>query len=265
MQKLNLKHEFNATLAIGQRDFLKFIRDRNRIVATFIFPFIFIAVLGGSLQANFSSQSGYNFMLFTFTGVLAQTMFQSTASGIISLIEDRQSDFSREIFVSPISRYTIVIGKIIGESSVAFAQAIGVILFALILGVPISISHLIMLFPVSLVCCLLGGSFGILILGNLNNQRAANQIFPFVIFPQFFLSGVFSPIMNLPFYLDILSKLAPMRYAVDFARGLFYQGNPDYDKVVLFHPLTNLAIIALMIVVFLIIGTYMFVSKEKNR
>src|SRR3989338_3071756 len=106
----------NAILTIAYRDITKLLRDRSRILASFIFPIIFIGVLGTSLQQNIGGGLGYNFLVFVFIGVLGQTLFQSTASGIISLVEDRQNDFSQEMFVSPISRYSIIIGKILAES-----------------------------------------------------------------------------------------------------------------------------------------------------
>src|SRR5262245_29712558 len=108
--------ELGPILAIAHRDLIKFLRDRGRLVGTFVFPFIFIAILGGSFQANLAGNFGFNFIAFTFTGVFGQTLFQSAADGIISLIEDRENDFSQEMFVSPISRYSIVFGKILGES-----------------------------------------------------------------------------------------------------------------------------------------------------
>ena len=42
----------------------------------------------------------------------------------MSLIEDRENDFTQELFIAPISRYAIVFGKILGEALVAqqFAQ-----------------------------------------------------------------------------------------------------------------------------------------------
>src|SRR5579859_8226048 len=80
----------NAVAMISARDLIKLLRDRTRIGASFIFPFVFIGILGGSLDANLSKDVGYNFLVFVFTGVIGQTLFQSTASGIISLVEDRQ-------------------------------------------------------------------------------------------------------------------------------------------------------------------------------
>jgi len=116
-----------------------------------------------------------------------------------------------------------------------------------------------------LLVCFLGGAFGILVLSNLGSQRSANQIFPFIIFPQFFLAGVFSPIKHLPTYLFILSRIAPMTYAIDFIRGIYYSGKPEYAKIVLYNPLIDFTVIAAMFLVFMIVGTILFVKNERNR
>jgi ABC-2 type transport system permease protein len=257
--------EINAITAIAYRDLLKLLRDPARIIATFIFPLLFIIVLGGSMQASFGSAAGYNLLVVTFTGVFAQTLFQSTATGVVSLIEDRESDFSQEIFVSPISRYSIIFGKVVGESLVALPQAIGIVIFGLVGGVTLNLAQMVSLVPVGITICLFGGAFGVLILSNLSSQRAANQVFPFIMLPQLFIAGVFAPLSNLPWYLGLLSAISPMRYAVDLARGVFYAGHPDYDKVVLQSPAFNLAVIGLMFAVFLVIGTFLFVRRERNK
>jgi ABC-2 type transport system permease protein len=258
-------HEINAIVTIAYRDFIKLLRDRSRILATFIFPIIFIGVLGGSLQSNLSASAGYNFLAFIFAGVLGQTLFQSTASGVISLIEDRENDFSQEIFVSPISRYSIILGKILGESMVAIAQLIGILVFGIIIGVPLSLTQIFSLMPFFLVVCLYGGAFGIFVLSNLPSQRSANQIFPFVMFPQFFLAGVFSPIKTLPPVLFIFSRIAPMTYGVDLIRSIYYRGDPVYSKTVLYGTGVDLAVIGVYFVIFLFLGTFLFIRNERNK
>lgn len=255
----------NAILAIAYRDFLKLIRDRARLFSTFLFPLIFIGFLGGGMQATFGAVSGYNFLTFVFTGVLAQTLFQSTAIGIISLLEDRQNDFSQEIFVSPISRYAIVFGKVFGETLVALPQGIGIILFGAILGVSMNPAQIVALVVTGLVASLYGGAFGMMVLGLMPSRRAADQLFPFVFLPQFFTAGVFVPINNLPLPLEIVSLLSPLRYAVDITRGLFYNGTADFDFVVLFPVWLNVLILGVSFAVFMFIGTFLFVRAERNR
>src|SRR5712691_11801470 len=85
--------EIGPILAIAQRDLMKLLRDRPRLVTTLVFPLLLIGVLGGSLQANLGRNVGFNFLVFTFTGVFGQTLFQTTAQGVMSLISDRETDF----------------------------------------------------------------------------------------------------------------------------------------------------------------------------
>ena len=256
--------ELSAVVALAYRDLMKLIRDPIRLVTSLIFPVIFIGILGGSFQSGFGSMIDYDFMHFVFVGVLAQTLFQSSALGIISLIEDRQNDFIQEVFVSPISRYSIVVGKIIGESLVSLIQGIGILGFGVVIGIPFDLPVILGLVTVSVIVCVFGGSFGVLVLSNLKTQRIANQIFPFIMLPQIFLSGVFTPIGDLPVVLDVLSRLSPMRYAVDLTRGIYYAGKSEYASVVLTGPVDNLAIICGMFGVFLLIGTWLFVRNERR-
>ncbi len=254
--------ELSGVLTLAHRDFIKLLRDRTRIIADFSFPLIFIGILGTTLQAGFGAASGIDLMQYVFTGVLAQTIWQSGALGVISLIADREQDFSQEIFVSPISRYSIIFGKILGESLVAMPQGIAIIAFGMILGVPFTLGKLVAVIPVLLLIAIYGGAFGVLVLSRLDSQRQANQIFPFVMLPQFFLAGVFNPVMNLPLPLEILSKLSPMRYAVDVMRNIFY---PSGSGIALTDLSTNLAVIGVEFVVFMLIGTAGFVRAERNR
>lgn len=258
-------HELSAILAIAHRDFVKLVRDRARLVSDFAFPLIFIGILGTSLQAGFGSSGGFNLLTFVFTGVLGQTIWQSSALGVISLIADREQDYSQEMFVSPVSRYSIIAGKILGESLVALPQALAILAFGFVLGVPLSVPVLLAFVPVAFVIAIFGGAFGILVLSNLRSQQAANQIFPFVMLPQFFLAGVFNPIGNLPWYLDVVSHVSPMRYAIDLIRDVYYGGLPESVPVALYDLPVNLAIMGGMFLLFMVVGTALFVRSERNR
>ncbi len=258
-------HELNAAAAIASRDFSKFLRDRSRLVLAFVVPFLLMFLLGSTVQLNLGKTAGFNFIEFTFSGVLGMTIFQSSVQGIALLLDDRQNDFAREIFVAPISRYAIVLGKILGETLVAIAQTIPLVAFALMLHVPITLKQFMLMVPVSLVSCLLGVSFGLVAMSLINSQQAANQVFNFLLLPQLFLAGVFNPITVLPWYLEFFSRLSPLRYIVDLFRDVLYAGRPEYREVVLLGPVPNLLTIALMFVAFMLGGTAMFVRRETNR
>jgi ABC-2 type transport system permease protein len=260
-----LRAELSAVAVIAHRDFVKLLRDRLRLVSELTFPLVLVLLLGPALQSGFGAPGGLDLTAFVFTGVLAQTIWQSSTLGLVSLIADREEDFSQEIFVSPVSRYAIIAGKILGESLVALPTGVGIVVIGLLIGVPLSPLVLLGLIPVSLIVALSGGAFGLLILSNLSTQRQVNQIFPFVLLPQFFLAGVFNPIHDLPLPLAILSALSPMRYAVELMRNAVYGLQPDVAAPEITPLAINATVIGVTFVAFLVIGTALFVRAERNR
>ncbi len=91
-----LAHELWALLAIAQRDVIKLLRDRVRLAVNLAFPVLLIGGLGSVLQPVVGRVTGLSAITLAFTGVLAATLFQSAAAGMISIVEDRENDFSRE-------------------------------------------------------------------------------------------------------------------------------------------------------------------------
>ena len=255
----------SAIAVIAHRDFIKLLRDRVRLVSELAFPLILVLVLGPALQSGFGSPGGINLTFFVFTGVLAQTIWQSSVLGLVSLLADREEDFSQEIFVSPVSRYSIIAGKVIGESLVAMPTGLGIIVIGVIAGVPLTPIVLLALVPVLFLVAVYGGAFGLLILANLSTQRQANQIFPFVLLPQFFLAGIFNPIHDLPPVLAVLSALSPLRYAVELTRHVIYGLQPSVPAPELTPLPVILAVMAVSFVGFMVAGTFRFVGREQNR
>jgi ABC-2 type transport system permease protein len=257
--------EVSAVAVIAHRDFVKLLRDRLRLVSELTFPLVLVLLLGPALQSGFGAPGGLDLTAFVFTGVIAQTLWQSATLGLVSLIADREEDFSQEIFVSPVSRYAIIAGKVLGEALVAMPTAIGIVIVGLLIGLPLSPIVLLALIPVALVVALYGGAFGLIVLANLSSQRQVNQIFPFVLLPQFFLAGVFNPIHALPLPLAVLSALSPMRYAVELTRNVVYGLQPDVRAPEMTPLPINAAVMSASFVVFLVVGTALFVRAERNR
>ena len=259
------RSELSAIAVIAHRDFTKLLRDRARLFSGLAFPLVLVLLLGPALQSGFGAPGGLDLTAFVFTGVVAQTIWQSAALGLVSLIADREEDFSQEIFVSPVSRYSIVAGKIIGEALVALPTGLGILVVGVLIGVPLSPLALVALVPVSAVVAVYGGAFGLLLLSNLSSQRSAQQIFPFILLPQFFLAGVFNPIHELPLPLAILSALSPLRYAVELTRNVVYGLQPGVPAPDMTPLPINLAVMGASFLDFLVAGTFLFTRAERNR
>jgi ABC-2 type transport system permease protein len=259
------RHELYGLLVIAQRDVIKLLRDRPRLAVNLAFPVLLIGGLGAILQPTVGKVTGLNAVTLAFTGVLAASLFQSAAAGMISIVEDRENDFSRELFVTPVSRMTLVAGKVAGETLVALCQGVAIVGFAVAFGVRMSLGQLAVLVPPCLACCLLGGAFGLATIAVLPNQRSAMQIFQFLIIPQYVLGGVLVPLRGTPYYLDVLAHLMPMRYVVELTRAAFYAGTRGYDQVVSGRPLLDAAVTAGLFIVLMITGATVFGYRERTR
>ncbi|RAQ97664.1 ABC transporter permease [Thermogemmatispora tikiterensis] len=257
---------WNAIVTIAAREVTRFLRDRMQLVFALVMPVLLILGLDGPLQSSFGRAAGYNLMSFAVTGMLAITLYQYTMSGILSLLEDRENDFTQELLIAPISRYALIFGKILGAALTSLLQGVLItVLGILFFHFPVSLPGLLLLVPVALLICFSGGAFGVLLISLFSSQRSANQIFPLLLFPQFFLGGVFVPIRNLPWYLDLLSKITPLRYAADLLRNVVYSGQPEYNQIVLEGPFVNLVVVCALTLLCLVVGTILFVRSERER
>ena len=259
------RHELSGLLAIAQRDVTKLLRDRPRLAVNLAFPVLLIGGLGAILQPTVGRVTGLSAVTLAFTGVLAASLFQSAAAGMISIVEDRENDFSRELFVAPVSRLTLVGGKVAGETLVALCQGACIVVFALAFGVRISPSQLALLLGPCLACCLLGGAFGLATIAVLPNQRSAMQIFQFLIIPQYVLGGVLVPLRAVPSYLRVLALAMPMTYVVNLTRAAYYAGTPVYRLAAPGSPLLDAAVTVIMFVVLLTAGAAVFGYRERTR
>lgn len=257
--------EINAALTIAMRDLIKFFRDRTRFAFLLIFPVIFIGIIGGMFQQNLGKNLAYNYQMFVFIGIIVQSLFSTSVNGLVSLVRDREEDFTQEMFVAPISRFTIIMGKIIGSGAISIISILGIVVYGLILGLPITYQDIILLSPVFIIATLLGGAFGLLIIGNISNQQTVNMIFPFVMFPQMFVAGVITPVNHSGPILTVISHIAPLTYIVDFAHGALAVVRPEYRNLVIYDPITNLLIIAAMFLVFVLVGTFAFARTERSK
>jgi ABC-2 type transport system permease protein len=257
--------DLNAVIAIAAREVMNFVRTPSQIAFVLIFPVIFLGVLGGNLEQNLGGSVDFNFMQFMFFGVVVSTLYQATFTSVIKLIEDRENDFTQVIFVAPISRYAMILGKIFGGTVTSFLSLVGLLFMALVLQIPITLANvgqLVLMWP---VICIAGGTLGILFISIVNDPRTADTGSFMIIIPQMFLAGIMTPVTNSSGVLGLLAHLMPMTYLADLMRNLVYVGQPEYNQIVLYSSTVDLAVIVVVSAAFLIIGTVLFTRSSQAR
>lgn len=264
-KKSKSSRELNAIFTIMARDILLTFKSPASLLISFALPAVMMGMLGGSLAQNMGVSFGFNYNSFMLVGMLVNMLFMITTIELVSLVEDRQTNFTQEMMISPISRYSIVIGKIFGSTFTAVVGLAGTLVVGLLMRTTIGWSQLLKVLALSPLICLSAGALSIIIIGLIKNTRTATLVASFIALPQMFLSGVIIPINHSTGVLLALSRIMPMTYCLDLTRAVVYAGTPEYSSVVLFNPAVNSAAIIVLTVVCLVIGTFLFARSEKDR
>ena len=159
-----LQKDLNAVVVIAAREVLRFFKDwKTSLVFSFMFPVLFLGILGGVIAQNLGGGLGYNYLQFALLGMVAATISMNTMLSVTSLVEDRENDFTQEIFVAPISRYSIIFGKIVGGSITSILQLFVFVVIAPIMGISIGVSAIGWILVLAPLICISGGTLGVLV------------------------------------------------------------------------------------------------------
>jgi len=264
-KKSRLFRELNTIVTVMAREITIFFRSPGTAIMSLAMPIILMGMIGGNIMQNMAGGLGFQFGQFMLVGMLVNMLFMVTTMGMTSLIDDHDIDFNQEMLVSPVSRYSIVIGKILGCGFAAILSMAGTLVVSLVMGITLPISKLLLILALSPLMCLSGGALAMIIIGLIKNKRAANLAVMLIVMPQMFLSGAIIPINNSSGALLVLNRVMPMTYCLDLVRAVVYRGSTEYDSIVMFNPLVNFAAILALTTLCLVFGTFFFARSEKNR
>ena len=260
-----LFRELNTIITVMAREITAYLKSPGAAIMSFAMPLVMMGMIGGNLMQNMAGGLGFDFGQFMLVGMLVNMLFMITSMGMASIVDDHDIDFNQEMLVSPVSRYSLIIGKIIGSSFAAVVSMAGTLIVGLVMGITLPLSKLLMLLALSPLMCLAGGSLAMLVIGLIKSRKTANFAVNLIVMPQMFLSGAIIPVSNSGGMLMILSRCMPMTYCLDLARAVVYAGTTEYNSVVMFNPVVNFSAITVLTVGCLILGTFFFARSEKNR
>jgi ABC-2 type transport system permease protein len=184
--------ELRGVYTLWQREIKRFIRDRARVVISFIQPLLWLVVFAAGFGAKVSIP-GISYQQFLFPGIIGQTLLFTSMFMGISVIWDKEFGFMKEILVAPISRFSIFIGKMFGDSTAAMLQGVIVFAFGFLLGIPFNPVTLLAALPVMLLITFGLVSIGLIIASFMGSLENFGAIQTFINLPLFFLSGALFP------------------------------------------------------------------------
>ncbi|WP_174613699.1 ABC transporter permease [Virgibacillus ihumii] len=222
-----------AVFAVWQRDVIKFFRDKGRLIGSFAMPFMFLILFGsgmsGAMQAmlgggsNSGPLANFDFVEFMFPGIIGMVVFNTAIFSALSVVQDKEFGYMREILVSPMSRVSIAIGKVLGGTTVAVIQGLMMLIFVPFIGVSISLAMILQLIPIMFLVGFTISAIGLLIASSLKTSQGFQMVIQILLFPMLFLSGAMFPLNGLPLWMDIIVKINPLTYSVDMFKEIVLQ------------------------------------------
>ena len=115
-------------------------RAKSRVVGALGMPIFFLAFLGlGFEHATIPGiPEGVSYIEFLTPGIIGMTMLFSSMFAGISVLWDKEFGFLKEVMVAPVSRLSIVLGRIAGGSTTSVMQGILILALSTLLGFKIT-------------------------------------------------------------------------------------------------------------------------------
>jgi ABC-2 type transport system permease protein len=249
-----------AVYVVLLRELKRYWRARARIVASVAQSFFFLAIFGLGFGGFVGRIQGITYLSYLAPGIVGMgLLFGSVFSGV-SVIFDKQFGFMKEMLVAPVSRTSIIMGKILGGAATASIQGIILLAVATIMGAftPSLAFAVGAVVAVGVMLLITSGfvGLGVSIGSTLKDFHAFQLISTFVMWPLFMLSGVFFSIDVVPSPLQVAMLLDPMFYGVELLRWcLLGTGTPLLGP---FGWLIALAVLVGFNMLMIGIGTHLF-------
>lgn len=211
---------------IWRRDLIRFFRDRAQIASSLARPILWLIVLGMGMGSAFPGFGGMSYLEYLLPGIVGLNVLFASFLSAISVIWDREFGFLKEMLVAPISRLSIVLGKAASGATVALLQGMIVMAFVPVMGIPISLGHLVLALPAAFLIAFSMTSLGLWVASRMTSFEGFGTVANFIIMPIFFLSGAVFPLETAPPVLQALGRANPMTYGVAALRSIL-TGTPS--------------------------------------
>ena len=207
------------------REVRGFYRQRSRVIAALATPLLFWLVLGSGFGQSIRSggnSSGY--LEFFFPGTVTLVVLFTAIFANISVIEDRREGFLLSVLVAPIPRLAMVLGKVLGATTVGLIQGLLLLPLAPLLGLSLSLARV----P-AMVAMIFLLAFGLTTLGfcfawQLNSVSGFHSVMNTLLMPMWLLSGALFPLDGASTWIRWVMLVNPLTYGVSGLRHLFYEG-----------------------------------------
>jgi ABC-2 type transport system permease protein len=209
------------------REIVRFYRQTGRVIGVLASPLVFWAVLGSGFGTSFRSGGGpgqQHYLDYSYPGILILIVLFTSIFTMMSVIEDRKEGFLLSVLVAPVPRTAIVLGKVLGGTTLAAIQGLIFLVFAPFAGVHLDPLQVLLVAVVVFLVSFSLTALGFAIAWPMDSSQAFHAIVNLFLIPLWLISGALFPLNGASGWIRVVMRLNPLTYGVEALRTLLYPG-----------------------------------------
>jgi ABC-2 type transport system permease protein len=212
------------------REIVRFYRQPGRVVGVLASPLVFWLVLGSGFGNSFRSGAGpsqQHYLDYFYPGTLILIVLFTSIFTMMSVIDDRKEGFLLSVLVAPVSRTAIVLGKVLGGTTLAAFQGMIFLIFAPFAGVHLDALQVLLVAVVVFLVSFSLTALGFAIAWPMDSSQAFHGIVNLFLIPLWLLSGALFSQDAASGWIRALMDMNPLTYGVSALRSLLYPSAPS--------------------------------------
>jgi len=209
------------------REIVRFYRQPARVVGVLASPLVFWLVIGSGFGTSFRSGGGpgqQHYLDYFYPGALIMIVLFTSIFTMMSVIDDRKEGFLLSVLVAPVPRTAIVLGKVLGGTTLAAVQGMIFLIFAPFAGVHVELVQVLLVAVVVFLVSFSLTALGFAIAWPMDSSQAFHGIVNLFLIPLWLLSGALFPLAGASGWIRVIMRLNPLTYGVEALRSLLYPG-----------------------------------------
>ena len=212
------------------REIVRFYRQRSRVIGVIASPLLFWLVIGSGFGTSFRSGGSagqQHYLDYFYPGALIMIVLFTSIFTMMSVIEDRKEGFLLSVLVAPVPRSAIVLGKVLGGTTLATIQGMIFLLFAPLVGVHLDFGQFLLVFLTVFLVSFALTALGFAIAWPMDSTQAFHAIINLFLIPLWLLSGSLFPLTGASGWIRLLMRINPLTYGTEALRALLYPDSPQ--------------------------------------
>jgi len=197
-------------------------------------PLLFWLVIGSGFGTSFRSGNAagqQHYLDYFYPGALIMIVLFTSIFTMMSVIEDRKEGFLLSVMVAPVPRSAIVLGKVLGGTTLSAVQGLIFLAFAPLVGVHLTLGDFLLVVLVVFLVSFALTALGFVIAWPMDSTQAFHAIINLFLIPLWLLSGALFPLSGASGWLRLIMRINPLTYGVEALRLLLYPQSPAVSSL----------------------------------